>query len=115
MLLWLAYTNLHGPFVQADGHLAMDIANILRSPDRGTLSLLLLRSYSLVEKRSDSSLGRLVLQTIIPTVQFLSERLKFTLGDLFSSDLLKVLNINSNRLCSDLSASDALFAALPSK
>ena len=35
MLLWLAYTNLHGPFVQADGTLAMDIANILRSPDPG--------------------------------------------------------------------------------
>lgn len=36
LLLWLAYTNLHAPFVQADGNLASDAANILRSPDNGT-------------------------------------------------------------------------------
>ena len=38
MLLWLAYTNLHTPFVQADGNLAMDIANVLRNPNGGKLS-----------------------------------------------------------------------------
>lgn len=35
MLLWLAYTNLRAPFVEADGSLAADLANILRCPNPG--------------------------------------------------------------------------------
>ena len=35
MLLWLAYTNLRAPFIEADGTLASDLANILRHPDPG--------------------------------------------------------------------------------
>lgn len=36
VLLWVAYTNLRAPFLEADGSLASDIANILRCPDSGT-------------------------------------------------------------------------------
>lgn len=35
MLMWLAYADLRAPFVEADGTLATDAANILRCPDPG--------------------------------------------------------------------------------
>ena len=116
ILLWLAYTNLHVPFVQADGTLASDAANILRCPASGEpISITLSIVHEFNRQYIDSSLGRLVQQTIIPTLRFLSERCVFRFGDLFSEDLLTSLGIAPHRLCNDLHASDGLFSSLPSK
>ncbi|KAH9830347.1 uncharacterized protein C8Q71DRAFT_688010, partial [Rhodofomes roseus] len=97
MLLWLAYTDLRTPFIEADGNIAYDLANILRNPN------------------SESSAGRLVQSTIIPTLAFLSQQCPVKLGEFFSTNLLSELAISAETLCSDLSTSDRLFDALPSK
>ncbi|KAH9834671.1 uncharacterized protein C8Q71DRAFT_711403, partial [Rhodofomes roseus] len=96
MLLWLAYTDLRTPFIEADGNIAYDLANILRNPN------------------SESSAGRLVQSTIIPTLAFLSQQCPVKLGEFFSTNLLSELAISAETLCSDLSTSDRLFDALPS-
>ncbi|KAH9907115.1 uncharacterized protein B0H18DRAFT_898559, partial [Fomitopsis serialis] len=97
ILVWMAYTNLRVPFIEADGNLASDLANILRCPD------------------PESPVGRQVLQTVIPTVASLCSRSPIRLGDLFTVDTLTALGIPADSLCSNLNISDRLFSALPSK
>lgn len=118
MLLWLAYANLHVSFYQTDGNLASDAADLLRSPDKGEpveRHMTYVQDLKQYYTTTDSGLGRLVLQTIIPTIQYMSDTVAFKLGNIFSSDLLGGLKIPSDALCSDLASSDALFDSLPSK
>ncbi|KAH9918424.1 uncharacterized protein B0H18DRAFT_1123031 [Fomitopsis serialis] len=96
MLVWMAYTNLRVPFIEANGNLASDLANILRCPD------------------AESPVGRQVLQTVIPTVAFLSDQSPIRLGDLFTVDTLTALGVSADSLCGDLNISDRFFSALPS-
>ncbi|EPS92647.1 hypothetical protein FOMPIDRAFT_1137507, partial [Fomitopsis schrenkii] len=95
VLLWVAYTNLRAPFLEADGSLASDIANILRCPD------------------SESPIGRLVRETIIPTIAFMVERCPMQLSDILSPAMILAIGVKPSSLCRDLKASDSLFGALP--
>lgn len=69
----------------------------------------------LTKRHADSSVGRLIRDNVIPTLHFLSERIDFSLGNLFSTGLLLAVGVDPGSKCGDLAASDCLFEALPSK
>ncbi|EPS97958.1 hypothetical protein FOMPIDRAFT_1080283, partial [Fomitopsis schrenkii] len=94
MLMWLAYADLRAPFVEADGTLATDAANILRCPD------------------PDSPMGRVVREGIVPTIAFLSERFPIHLGSILLPESISALGVSPSNLCCNLDASDHLFGAL---
>ncbi|EPS93189.1 hypothetical protein FOMPIDRAFT_1136659 [Fomitopsis schrenkii] len=96
MLLWLAYADLRAPIVEADGNLAMDIANILRCPD------------------PDSPVGKLVRENVIPTIAYMCEDCPIQLGHILPTAILRALHIAPDTLCCDLDTSDRLFGTLPS-
>ena len=116
MLVWMAYTNLRVPFIEANGNLASDLANILRCPDAGESksARIMLRALN-TQLDLESPVGRQVLQTVIPTVAFLSDQSPIRLGDLFTVDTLTALGVSADSLCGDLNISDRFFSALPSK
>ncbi|EPS94105.1 hypothetical protein FOMPIDRAFT_62802, partial [Fomitopsis schrenkii] len=94
-LLWVAFANLRAPFVEADGTLACDIANILRCPDSG------------------ESLTHFTL--IIPTIETLGRLIPIQLGEVLSPQIVSALGLQPSSLCSELNSSDRLFSSLPTK
>lgn len=115
IILWVAYTNLRAPFVEVEGNLPANLANILRCPDGGECQEHFAVSMLRYKGDIESPIGRHVLQVIIPTLDYLRERCPMRLGDLFTADTLSELGVAQDSLCSDLGASDRLLDSIPFK
>ena len=62
-----------------------------------------------------SSAGRVVQETIIPTIATLSRYCPVRLDEVLSSDIILSLGLKPTSLCNNLIESDHLFGSLPSK
>lgn len=118
MLIWLSYANLRAPFIEADGHLASDLANVLRHPDFGTCSKYLVTYPSEpteLHSYLGTPIGRLIRDTVIPTMTCLKTHISIQFSDLFPQDMLAALGVPLESLCGDLTSSDRIFSFLRSK